>query len=109
MILQGIKVYIPATDTWLNVADNYFSNNAESKTEPINTATNSTIGAAGALIALGNYYQSLQLTVAVVAGLAVGSGLLLAFSLKEDKFDAKLPSIKRPPVTSNHEYTLSLN
>ncbi len=75
-----LKVYVPSTNTWLNVADNLFSNNTQSITEPINTATNSIIGAAGALIALGNYYQSLQLTVAVVAGVAVGSGLLLAFT-----------------------------
>ncbi len=39
-----------------------------------------------------------------MAGVAVGSGLLLAFTLKEDKFDAKLPLIKRPPDTSKQEY-----
>ncbi len=42
-------------------------------TEQINTATNSIIGAVGALATLGFYYQSLQLTAAVVAGV-VGSG-----------------------------------
>jgi len=68
-----LKLYIPTTNTWLNVADNLFSNNTQSITEQINTATNSIIGAAGALIALANYYQSLQLTIAVVAGVAVGS------------------------------------
>ncbi len=60
-----LKVYIPATETWLNVADDIFSNNTQSITEQINTAINSIIGAAGALIALANYYQSLQLTIAV--------------------------------------------
>jgi len=99
-----LKVYFPSTNTWLNVADNLFSNNTQSIVEQINTATNSIIGAVGALAALSNYYQSLQLTVAVVAGVAVGSGLLLAFTLKEDKFDAKLPLIKRPPDTSKQEY-----
>ena len=103
-----LKVYIPATETWLNVADNLFSNNTQSIAEQINTATNSIIGAAGALIALANYYQSLQLTIAVVAGVAVGSGILLAFALKEDKFDAKLPLIKRPPVITNQEYYAQL-
>jgi hypothetical protein len=44
-----------------------------------------------------------------VAGVAVGSGLLLAFTLKEDKFDAKLPLIKRPPDTSKQEYYPNLN
>jgi hypothetical protein len=39
-----------------------------------------------------------------VAGVAVGSGLLLAFTLKEDKFGAKLPLLKRPPDTSKQEY-----
>ncbi len=48
--------------------------------EQINTGTNSIIGDLGALAALANYYQSFQITVAVVAGLAVGSGLLLAFT-----------------------------
>ncbi len=58
-----LKVFIPSTNTWLNVADNLFSNNTQSITEQINAATNSIIGAAGALIAVGNYYQSWQLTV----------------------------------------------
>jgi hypothetical protein len=26
-----LKLYIPATDTWLNVADNLFSNNTQNK------------------------------------------------------------------------------
>ncbi len=80
-----LKVYVPATNT-----------------------TNSMIGAAGALATLGSYYQSLQLTAAVVAGVVVGYGLLLAFTLKEDKFDAKLPLTKRAPVTANHEYYTQL-
>ncbi len=37
-------------------------------------------------------------------GVVVGSGFLLAFTLKEDNFDAKLPLIKRAPATSNSEY-----
>jgi hypothetical protein len=99
-----LKVYIQTTSTCLNIADNLFSNNTQSITEQINTATNSIIGDAGALIALSNNYQSLQLTVAVVADVAVGSGLLLAFAVIKDKFDTKLPLIKRPPVTSDYEY-----
>jgi hypothetical protein len=43
-----------------------------------------------------------------VAGVVVGSGLLLAFTLKEDKFDAKRPLTKRAPVTSNSEYYTQL-
>ncbi len=84
------------------------NNNAQSITDRINTATNSIIGAVGALATLANYYQSLQLTVAVVAVVVVGSGLHLAFTLKEDKFDVKLPLIKRAPVVSDHEYYTQL-
>jgi hypothetical protein len=103
-----LKEYVPATNTWLNVSDNLFSNNTQRRTEQINTATNSIIGAVGALATLGSYYQSLQLTAAVVAGVVVGSGLLLAFTLKEDKFDAKFPLTNRGPVTANHEYYTQL-
>ncbi len=78
------KVYVPATNTWLNVSDNLFSNNTQSITEQINTATNSIIGLVGALATVGSHYQSLQLTSAVVAGVVVDSGLLLAFTRKKD-------------------------
>jgi hypothetical protein len=66
------------------------------------------MGAVSALATLGIYYQSLQLTAAVVAGVVIGSGLLLVFTLKEDKFDVKLPLTKRAPVTSNSEYYTQL-
>jgi hypothetical protein len=78
-----LKVYVSATNSWFNVPDNLLNNNAQSITERINTAANSIFGAVGALATLASYYQSLQLTVAVVAGVAVGSGLQLAFTLKK--------------------------
>ncbi len=90
----NLKVYITTTKTWFSVPDNLSNNDVQNITGKINTATNSVIGAVGALATLGSYYQSLQLTAAVVAGVVVGSGLLLAFALKEDKFDAKLPLTK---------------
>jgi hypothetical protein len=80
--IGDLKVYVASTNTWLNVADNLFSNNTQNITEQINTAANSIIGAVGALATLANYYQSLQLTLAVTAGVVVGSGLLLAFTFK---------------------------
>ncbi len=85
----NLKLYVSSTNTWLDVADNLFSNNTQSITEQINTATNSIIGAVGALATLANFYQSLQLTLAVTAGVVVGSGLLLAFTLKQDRFEVK--------------------
>ena len=66
-----LKIYFTPTNTWLDVGDNLFSNNTQSITEQINTATNSIIGAVGALATLANYYQSLQLTLAVTAGVVV--------------------------------------
>ncbi len=53
-----LKVYVPATNTWLNVSDNLFSNNTQSITEQINTATNSIIGAVGALATLANFIKA---------------------------------------------------
>ncbi len=104
----NLQVFITATNTWSSVPDNLLNNNAQNITEQINAATNSIIGAVGALATLGSYYQSLQLTAAVVAGAVVGTCLLLAFTLKEDKFDAKLPITKQAPVTSNSEYYTQL-
>ena len=66
------------------------------------------VGAVGALATLANYHQSLQLTLAVSAGIVVGAGLLLAFQLKEDRFDVKLPLIKRSPVSGEYFKQLEL-
>ena len=53
---------------------------------------------AGILLAtLANYYQSLQLTLTVSAGVVVGAGLLLAFTLKQDRFEVKKPLNLRSP------------
>ncbi len=97
-----LNVYALSTNSWLNVPDNWFSN------EQINTATNSVVGAVGALATLANFYQSLPLTLAVSAGVIVGAGLLLAFQLKEDRFDVKLPLIKRSPVSGEYFKQLEL-
>ncbi len=40
----------------------------------------------------------------MASGVVVRSGLRLAFTLKEDRFEAKLPLVKRAPVGSNSEY-----
>jgi hypothetical protein len=74
----NLQSIITATDRWLSVPDNLLNDNTQTITDQINTATNSTIGAVGALATLSSYYQSLQLTAAVVAGVVVGSGLLFA-------------------------------
>ena len=43
---------------------------------------------------IANYYSGLQSSLAVVNGVVSGSGLVLGFNLKEDKFDAVLPLLK---------------
>ncbi len=55
----------------------------------INTTVNTIVDGVGALATLASYFGNLQLTLAVTSGIVVGTGLLLAFSLKEDRFDVK--------------------
>jgi hypothetical protein len=100
----NLQVFIATTNSWLSVPDILLDNSAQSIKGEIYTATNSIIGAVGALATLGSYYQRLPSTAAVVAGVVVGSCLLLEFTLKEDKFKDKFPLAKRAPITSNHEY-----
>ena len=70
----------------------------------INTTVNTIVGGVGALATLASYYASLQLTLAVTAGVVVGTGLLLAFTLKEDRLDVKAPLSKRAPIAGSGEY-----
>ena len=58
---------------------------------------------------IANYYSGLQSSLAVVNGVVSGSGLVLAFNLKEDKFNAVLPLLKTPPSGTTSFNTLSLN
>ena len=104
----NLNVYIPTSNSWLSVPDNLLNNNVQNITEQINTATNSIIGAVGALATLANYYQSLQLTLAVTAGVVVGSGLLLAFTLKQDRFEVKKPLNLRPAASGEYFNQLEL-
>ena len=57
---------------------------------------------------IANYYSGLQSSIVVVNGVVSGSGLVLAFNLKEDKFDAVLPLLRTPPCGTTLFYTLSL-
>ncbi len=45
------------------------------------------------------YYSDLQLTLAVASGVVVGAGLMLALTLKEDKFDIQPPLYRRDHVS----------
>ena len=89
-----LNVYITATNTWVNVGNNLLNSNALSTLEQINTTINTLVGGVGAVAAIAGYYSDLQLTLAVVSGVVVGTGLLLAFFLKEDRFEVKAPLVK---------------
>ena len=97
-----LNVYITATNTWVNVGNNLLNSNASSTLEQINTTINTLVGGVGAVAAIAGYYSDLQLTLAVVSGVVVGTGLLLAFSLKEDRFDVKAPLYKRTPISGEY-------
>ncbi len=67
------------------------------------------MGGVGALATLASYFGNLQLTLAVTSGIVVGTGLLLAFSLKEDIFDVKEPLYKETPFLENILTKLNYN
>ncbi len=58
------------------------------------------MGGVGAVATLASYFGNLQLTLAVTSGIVV-TGLLLAFSLKEDRFDVKARLYKEHPFLVN--------
>ena len=43
---------------------------------------------------IANYYSGIQASLAVTNGVVTGTGLVLAFQLKEDRYDAQYPFIK---------------
>jgi len=94
--------------TWLNVADTLNSNtsNITTLSNSYNTVLSqlSTISGNVANIAnIANYYSGLQSSLAVTNGVVSGSGLVLAFNLKEDRYDAQYPLYKRAPVPLSGE------
>jgi len=94
--------------TWLNVADTLNSNtsNITTLSNSYNTVLSqlSTISGNVANIAnIANYYSGLQSSLAVTNGVVSGSGLVLAFNLKEDRYDAQYPLYKRAPIPLSGE------
>ena len=99
-----LNVYLAAGNRWINVANNLLNSEVTDTLGQINTTVNTIVGGVGAIATLASYYASLQLTLAVTAGVVVGTGLLLAFTLKEDRLDVKAPLSKRAPVAGSGEY-----
>ena len=64
-------------------------------------------GNASNIANVANYYSGLQSSIAVTNGVVSTAGLILAFDLKQDKFDVKLPLSLRDPIApafTSHEY-----
>ena len=94
--------------TWLNVADT-LTNNISGVTSLNDSYTTmlsqiTTISGNAANIAnIANYYSGIQSSLAVTNGVVTGTGLVLAFQLKEDRYDAQYPLYKRAAISSNGE------
>ena len=94
--------------TWLNVADTLNSNtsNITILSNSYSTALSQLTAISGNvanIASIANYYSGLQSSLAVTNGVVSGSGLVLAFNLKEDKFDAQYPLYKRAPIPLSGE------
>ena len=89
--------------TWLKVADT-LNNNISGVSSLNNSVSNllsqiTTIsGNASNIASIANYYSGLQSSLAVVNGVVSSTGLVLAFELKEDRFDTKYPLNKIAPT-----------
>jgi len=99
--------------TWLKVSDAL--NNIKSDNTSLNNNYSTLLsqlttitGNVSNIADIANFYSGLQTSLAVVNGVVSGSGLVLAFNLKEDKFDAALPLLKTAPSGTTAFNTLSL-
>ena len=64
-------------------------------------------GSASNIANVANYYSGLQSSIAVTNGVVSTAGLVLAFDLKQDRFDVKAPLNLRDPISpaiTTHEY-----
>jgi hypothetical protein len=64
-------------------------------------------GNAASIANIANYYSGLQSSIAVTNGVVSTAGLVLAFDLKQDRFDVKAPLNLRDPISpafTSHEY-----
>jgi hypothetical protein len=92
--------------TWLKVADELNKNNISELSNSYGTVLSqlTTIsGNASNIANIANFYSGLQSSLAVVNGVVSGAGLVLAFNLKEDKFDVQYPLYKRAPIALSGE------
>ena len=111
------------TGTWFSVKDSIINSisgvsaltsgvsSLTTKTDNILANIASIAGSASNIASVANYYSGLQSSIAVTNGVVSTTGLMLAFDLKQDRFDAKFPlSIRDPiaPATTSQEYLKQL-
>ncbi len=96
------NVFLSVGNRWINVGNNLLNSEVTGTLGQMNTTVNTIVGGVGALATLASYSGNLQLTLAVTSGIVVGTGLLLEFSLKEDRFDVKAPLYKRTPISGEY-------
>jgi hypothetical protein len=77
------------------------------KTDNILADLTTISGNASNIANVANYYSGLQSSLAVTNGVVSTAGIILAFDLKQDRFDVKFPlSLRDPisPASTSHEY-----
>jgi hypothetical protein len=100
------------TGTWFSVKNsimNSISGVTALSTRCDNLLENLTTisGNAASIANIANYYSGLQSSIAVTNGVVSTAGLVLAFDLKQDRFDVKAPLNLRDPISpaiTTHEY-----
>ena len=98
--------------TWLNVKDGITNSisgvsSLTTKTDNILANLASISGSASNIANVANYYSGLQSSIAVTNGVVSTAGLVLAFDLKQDRFDVKAPfNLRNPntPAITTQEY-----
>jgi hypothetical protein len=84
------------TGTWFSVKDGIMNSisgvsSLTTKTDNILADLTTISGNASNIANVANYYSGLQSSLAVTNGVVSSAGIILAFDLKQDKFDVKLP------------------
>jgi hypothetical protein len=77
------------------------------KTDNVLAYLASISGSASNIANVANYYSGLQSSLAVTNGVVSTAGLVLAFDLKQDRFDVKAPfNLRNPntPAITTQEY-----
>jgi hypothetical protein len=107
------------TGTWFSVKDGIINaisgvsaltsgvSSLTTKTDNILADLTTISGNASNIANVANYYNGLQSSLAITNGVVSTAGIILAFDLKQDKFDVKSPlSLRDPisPASTSNEY-----